>query len=250
MLSDFLNKIVWWLVVILAIPSILILVSWNAVPGDSTYKIKIVLEQILLGVTPTANAKSTLQIKYTQKRIDEVQKVITTSHANESLSNLTDQVVASENSVKDIKNVEEKKIQTQNLIDTLENVSQKIEQTKQSTSIENSSTSTPTPIPTKIPTIISTPTLVTNLSPSPTFIPTSTPTQIPTKTIIITPTQSSNIYSDQNISEKLDKTNEKIKETIEKLKKSQESNQNLDNPRYNSKIDESKDKKDVKPNNQ
>ncbi|MDD2224689.1 MAG: hypothetical protein PHP97_00805 [Candidatus Shapirobacteria bacterium] len=108
MFTFILSKIFWGTVTILTIPTTLMLISWNAVPGDSTYKIKTGLEQVILGAAPSSNLKSTLQIKYTEKRFTEVQKVISTSHASESLDNFNNQLIASENSVKEIKNTEEK----------------------------------------------------------------------------------------------------------------------------------------------
>lgn len=257
MLNTVLNRIVWWILVLLAVPTTLILVSWNAVPGDSTYKIKIGLEQLLLNIVPSADAKSSLNIKYTERRFTEVEKVLSTSsnnsanpenstvYASESLNNLNDQVVVSGNSVQEIKNVEEKKIQTEKLIKTLETVSQKIEQKQQQSSVSNStstqistpiSTQVPTKIPTATPTIIptqtvaiitnepliSTPTLIPTLVPTKTPTSTPVPTVIPTKTVTATSAQSTNTVYSQNISDELEKTNKKIKETIIELKKSQE----------------------------
>jgi len=221
MFKFFLEKVFWWSVTLLAAPTTLILVSWNAVPGDSTYKIKTGLEQVILGATPSSNLKSSLQTKYTKKRFDEVQKVLDTSHASESLNNFNDQLVASENSVKEIKDVEEKKNQTQKLISTLENISQEIEQKEQtfqtnqiaSTSqntINNTNTTRAVTITSAIATI------------KPTI------NNTPTGVITIKPTQSSpaTISSSSDIPSQLSKTKEKIDETIKELKKSQEQEQN------------------------
>jgi len=279
MLNTVLNRIVWWILVLLAVPTTLILVSWNAVPGDSTYKIKIGLEQLLLNIVPTADAKTSLNIKYTERRFTEVEKVLSTSsdnssdsdnstvYASESLNNLNEQVVVSGNSVQEIKNVEEKKIQTEKLIKTLETVSQKIEQKQLSAPIPTKvpikiPTATPTLIPTQTVIIItdepliSTPTLIPTLVPTKTPTLTPVPTVIPTKTVTVTSAQSPNTVYNQNISDELEKTNRKIKETIDELKKSQEQEknnvkkENNDNQNSNpSKLDESKNKKNDRLNN-
>ena len=275
MFTFILSKIFWWSVAILTIPTTLMLVSWNAVPGDSTYKIKVGLEQVILGAAPSPNLKSTLQIKYTEKRFNEVQKVLSTSHASESLDNFNNQLIASENSVKEIKNTEEKKIQTQNLIKTLEDVSQKIEQESQSYSTPTVVvTPNPTNVPTApIPTIynkveINTPTrIITNIPiqtsqtttskntsntsttsvPSPTKVVTIIPTKLPPTA---TPTDTLNKKSDPNIPDKLEKTKEKINETIKELKKSQEQEQNKDNDKTSNNSNKSDRQENQKQNNQ
>jgi len=53
------------------IPSTLVIISWNAIPGDSMYSLKTGLEDILLtSISGTALA-SNVSIKYTERRFDE-----------------------------------------------------------------------------------------------------------------------------------------------------------------------------------
>jgi archaellum component FlaG (FlaF/FlaG flagellin family) len=65
MIKTILTGFVLGLILILFVPAILILASWNAVPGDSTYSIKVGLEKAILGVTPSDNLKTALEIKFT-----------------------------------------------------------------------------------------------------------------------------------------------------------------------------------------
>ncbi len=144
MLHGILDKMFWWVLGIFAIPTTLILVSWNSVPGNYSYGIKIGLEQLALNMVISPKLKSALQIKYTQRRFDEVQKVLPTDQASESLDNLNRQIIAAQITLDNIKSPQDKTIQTQNLISTLETVSQKIEQEKETinpptlTNIKNS----------------------------------------------------------------------------------------------------------------
>lgn len=233
MLKFFLTGLLWGLVAILAIPSALIIISWNAIPGDSNYGLKVGLEKVLLGVAPSDNLKATLQIKYTERRFDEVEKVISTDYAHQSLESFNSQLIASKDSVQKIENTEEKSVQTQSLITTLEKVSQKIDQKEQITI---------TPIKTVIPTKIITPTRII----TPTKIITAVPTQIPpTSAPTIIPTIVSDTPSIQpDISQELDETKEKIKEVIEELKKSQ--NQEKDSDKKDNRQNKNND---FKPDN-
>jgi Domain of unknown function (DUF5667) len=214
MFKTFLTAFFWSIIATMAIPTTLILASWNATPGDSTYKLKVGLEKAMLGVTPSDTIKSSLQIKYTERRFDEVEKVISTSHAGESLDNFNNQVIASKNSIQEIKNVEEKNIQTQNLIDTLEEVSQKIEKETLVRQTEKIVSNTSKPL--------STPTAIINNEvgdKSPTKVVITT---IPTPIVTSPPLE-------QDIADELDETNEKIEEIIDELKESQNQNHGLEN---------------------
>ena len=224
MIKTILTGFVLGLILILFVPAILILASWNAVPGDSTYSIKVGLEKAILGVTPSDNLKTALEIKYTERRFTEVEKIISNNNINfsingsqnkyldESLNNLTKQAIASKNSLQKIQNSDEKIAQTESLISTLESISSKLSSTP---------TKIPTKVPTKIPTKIPTNTPVvikpdtisqpiTPDKPSPTITP--TPTLIPTS--IPTPVEDDNPTNPPD----LDETQEIIDEIIDELR--------------------------------
>lgn len=226
MLKTILTGFILGIILILFVPSTLILASWNAVPGDSTYNIKVGLEKAILGITPSDNLKTTLEIKYTERRFSEVEKIISTNATNSnssktkfidtSLTNLTNQAIASKNSLQKIQNSDEKTIQTENLIATLESISSKIEEKKQTSNIS----STPTKIPTKTPTIINHQTI--EATPIPTSIPTTT--SIPT----IEPTPIKNSEPIIN-SPDLEDAKKVIDEIIDELKDESSTQSNSDN---------------------
>lgn len=235
MIKTILTGFVLGLILILFVPAILILASWNAVPGDSTYSIKVGLEKAILGVTPSDNLKTALEIKYTERRFTEVEKIISNNNINfsingsqnkyldESLNNLTKQAIASKNSLQKIQNSDEKIAQTESLISTLESISSKIEEKKQTSNTTSTPTKIPTKVPTKIPTKIPTNTPVvikpdtisqpiTPDKPSPTFTPTPISTLIPTS--IPTPVEDDNPTNPPD----LDGTQEIIDGIIDELR--------------------------------
>lgn len=71
-LSWFLNGFA----VTFAIPSILIMISWNAIPGDTLYPVKTGLEGIALGVTINTPLAPKLTVKYTERRFTEANQLL------------------------------------------------------------------------------------------------------------------------------------------------------------------------------
>lgn len=258
MIKTLLTGFIFGLILILFIPATLILASWNAVPGDSTYKIKVGLEKVILGVTPSDNLKTSLEIKYTERRFAEVEKLIDTKSVktstsntkfiDESLTNLTNQAIASKNSLQKIQNVEEKTAQREILITTLESISVKIEEKKQVSNTISSPTKVPTKIPTKIPTnipevnkpnIISQPSITSKPSPTFTPVPTLIPTTIPTPIEI-----NDSITNPPD----LDETQEVIDGIIDELK-GESTVESTSNNKKDGKPSSIRDKKDSDKNN-
>lgn len=229
MFKTILTGFILGIILILFIPSGLILASWNAVPGDSTYSIKVGLEKAILGITPSDNLKTTLEIKYTERRFSEVEKLINTNTSkttktsnsklvNTSLANLTNQAIASKNSLQKIQNKEEKTVQTENLIATLEAISLKMEEKKQDLNTNDEPTKTtqaptkkPSPTPTKNDDQESIP-IQTSIVLTSTPAPTATSIPTPTPTIV------SGRDGDPDPEENLGDTQEVINEIIDELK--------------------------------
>jgi hypothetical protein len=198
MFSRFLSKIFWVLITALAVPTTLILISWDAVPGDSTYAIKTNMEQAVLAMALSTSSKSNLQIKYTERRFDEVEKVLSqnSDYVDESLTNFNQQLIVSKNSLDQIENLNDQEIQTQKLIDTLQVVSQKIQQQKQVASTSLSQPQSPPQINHPVsnnyqPTIIPTVNHIYS-QPAPTLIPRQA-TVVPT--IYYPPVSTPTVYS-------------------------------------------------------
>ena len=62
--------------VIFAIPSFLILVSWNALPGETLYGVKTGLEDIALAVTIRTPIASAFSLNFTERRFDEANRLL------------------------------------------------------------------------------------------------------------------------------------------------------------------------------
>jgi len=254
MIKTILTGFVLGLILILFIPVTLILASWNAVPGDSIYSVKVGLEKAILGITPSDNLKTTLEIRYTERRFSEVEKIISSNtnkqdeNLNESLTNLTNQAIASKNSLQKSQNIEEKTVQKEALIATLESISVKIEEKKQISNTNPNPTKVPTKIPTKTPTntpevvkpnVTSQPIIINKSSPTLTPIPTLIPTAVPTQSEDIQP-----IISPPD----LDDTQEIIDEIIDELK-GETSTQSTSDNKNNDKPTSRRDKNDSSENN-
>lgn len=62
--------------VIFAIPSFLILVSWNALPGERLYGVKTGLEDVALAVTIRTPIASAFSLSFTERRFDEANRLL------------------------------------------------------------------------------------------------------------------------------------------------------------------------------
>lgn len=71
-LNIFLNSFA----VFFALPSLLVIVSWNAIPGDRLYGVKTGLEDVVLGITIKTPLAQALTIKYTERRFYEASRLL------------------------------------------------------------------------------------------------------------------------------------------------------------------------------
>lgn len=124
--------ITWSVLSFLLIPSSLVLASWNSVPGDPLYAVKIGLEKTLLAVVPSTALQSSLQVNFTERRFDEASQVLDTSLATEGLTNLDQQLVATTLTISQVKNIQEQSQLADSYIQTLTKVSEKLEEKRQS----------------------------------------------------------------------------------------------------------------------
>lgn len=127
-MRNFLDKLTWGFLFTFFVPMLLIIASWNSLPGDSVYPVKLGLERVLLFlVSPSYAAEGTLQVKYTERRYDEVKQVLGTEHATVGLSNLSNQVVSTKDSIIKGSNTAEQKKLARAYIETLRTVSSELE---------------------------------------------------------------------------------------------------------------------------
>ncbi|MBI4153541.1 hypothetical protein HY503_00865 [Candidatus Woesebacteria bacterium] len=65
--------------ILFAIPSFLILISWNALPGDSLYGVKTGLEDIALATTIRTPLASAFSLNFTERRFSEANRLLAKS---------------------------------------------------------------------------------------------------------------------------------------------------------------------------
>src|SRR3990170_1229687 len=80
-------------IVMFAVPTVLIVASWNSLPGSGMYRVKLGLEQaLLLVVSPSYATRGALQVKYTERRFAESTRLLADQASIEGLPYLEKQV--------------------------------------------------------------------------------------------------------------------------------------------------------------
>lgn len=70
-MRKFLDRLLTGLAIAFAIPTTLILISWNAIPGDRLYSIKAEMEDIALALTANTPLASAFSLEFTNRRFNE-----------------------------------------------------------------------------------------------------------------------------------------------------------------------------------
>ncbi len=126
-MRSFFNYLTWGLFAVFAIPTILVLGSWNSLPGQPMYGVKLGLEQVLLvAVSPSFQTKGDLSIKYTERRFSENQRLLSDKGSVAGLAYLDKQVVATKDVIVQGQDVKAQAALAQKYIDTLNDVSQQL----------------------------------------------------------------------------------------------------------------------------
>ncbi len=252
-MKSVINKLALIIPIILFIPTLAILVSWNALPGDSLYPVKRCLEKIALFlVSPSDRVKADLQSNLVERRTYEATKTVTqTGKSSIALKELEYQVEAAATAVQTTKDPATRQQASLKLISKLEEAKSNLEATKNNSSTPiNSPISTPAPTSKPVPHQTPLPALT---SPSPTLVPahSPTPTGLPASP---TPRPQKNI---DNPADNIDETNKLIDSTIEKLRQqteltddqqNEESDSKSHPQRQNNKQEEHKTSNDHKKN--
>lgn len=157
-------------------PAVLAVISNNAVPGDTVYPIKRLLEG---GVYAVASLNPTTKAWFAQARSDrrfqEVNVLITQGkQVSQSLTELVEQTDIAANQITQITDQKEKVKLLEQLSGSIEKYDKGLEQLSVSTTAAPTVQPTPTPTPMKSPTVTAAP------SASPTVSPTVQPTVQPT----------------------------------------------------------------------
>ena len=163
--------------VLFLIPSTLVMISWNAIPGDSLYSLKTGLEDVLLtSISGTALASS-VSVKYTERRHDEAMLLLDRKGSTTGYSLLVAEAKGSQEIITKKQDIEQK----EELVAKIESYKQEIVQKQ----IDIQSGQDIVPVAENDPVVTTTTTKPTTLTKTPTPIPTynvPTPTAIPTET--------------------------------------------------------------------
>lgn len=205
-MKKFLNWFTAGFAAFFSIPTFLILISWNAVPGDSLYGLKIALEDVALAVTIRTPLASRLSVGYTGRRFSEANILLSEKGSTVGYSLLVSEANDSKNIIVDKQDSK----QGAELVTKIEEYQRDIEE-KQDL-IRQGRLAVPVKSPSKAGTTF-TPTPIPTTQPS-TPVPT---TQPPSVTSTPAPTPIGVIEAEENEEDVIEEL-EKAKKELEKVK--------------------------------
>lgn len=176
-----LDKILWSALLLLFGPTVMIVASWNALPGDNLYGVKLVLERTALAVaSPSYATSGTLRIKYTERRFAEAKQLLASKQSIQGLPYLEQQIAETRKAIESAPTKEAQVALAKQYITTLSTVSTELETQKQTIT----TTSQPIAYAPPQPTNTSTPPTKQDLAPPDTPTPTRTtsPSPLPRNT--------------------------------------------------------------------
>lgn len=131
-MKKILDSFTWIFLLIFFLPTTLIVASWNSLPGDSLYPVKLGLESTLFFfVKPSYAAQSKLSVKYTERRFSEAKRLLSDKASVEGLPYLERQVTATKSVIDRAPNQSAKKELAKEYLVTLQQVSNDLEEEKQ-----------------------------------------------------------------------------------------------------------------------
>lgn len=179
-----LDKILWGTLLILFGPTVMIVASWNALPGDNLYGVKLSLEKAALALaSPSYATSGNLQIKYTERRFAEARQLMASKQSIQGLPYLDQQIAQTKKAIENAPNKEAQVTLAKQYIATLSTVSTDLETQKQSITMTSPQSPQIPQSPQSSPTNPSTPTPTSDVKEVPTpevKKPTPSPTNTPT----------------------------------------------------------------------
>lgn len=128
------DYLTWGFIMLFAAPTVLIMASWNSLPGTPMFAVKRASEQVLLfAVRPSYDAQTSLNAQYTKRRMDEAKVLLAKNQSSEGLSYLSAQITASRIQIQNAPTQEKKREAAKKYITTLKGVSNDLK-TQQSAS--------------------------------------------------------------------------------------------------------------------
>ncbi len=226
-----LNYLTWGFLIVFALPTVMVLATWNSLPGEPLYNIKLAMEQgLFVLVSPSYTTQGNLSIKYTERRFSENKRLLADKGSVEGLQYLDKQVVATKDVIVGGGDAKTQAELAQTYIDTLTDLSNELSQQQQAIASAPSGgggfrpaqvprTTPPTPTPVRLK---PTPTPFVNVPPqtqppAAQQTPTNTP-QPQAPAPIVQPPAEATPQQAQAI-EQINDSQETIKETIKELEK-------------------------------
>lgn len=212
-----------------AIPTFLIIISWNAIPGDRLYGVKTGLEDIALNLTIKTPLGTFLSVRYTERRFGEANTLLSKKGSTLGYSLLVTEARESKTIIAGKKD----KSQARDLVSKIEKYQTQISDKRiaiETGTISIPSSTAPTPTTAGIPTQptnvpVATPTNIPNIPTSTPVV--ATPTTLPANPIVTAPPATTNTIvaeSEDQILKKLNDTEKElqsIKEELERVAASQ-----------------------------
>lgn len=210
-MRKFLNWLTAGFAAFFSIPTFLILISWNAIPGDSLYGLKTALEDVALAVTIKTPLASTLSVSYTERRFSEANVLLSQKGSTVGYKLL----IAETNDSKEIIVDKKDSKQATQLVNKIEVYQKDIQEKKQL--IQQGRLAIPTQEVTRQPEATTVPSIKT---PAPTLVPTVKPPSVtstpkPTAPPVVTPDT-----SDDEVLENLEEAEEELEKIKQEVKRS------------------------------
>lgn len=217
-MRSFFNWLATGFAAFFAIPTFLILISWNALPGDSLYGLKTSLEDIALFLTRRTALASTLSVKYTDRRFSEANLLLSKKGSTIGYQLLVNEAQQSRDII--VERRDSRK--AQELVAKIENYQKEIE--LKQTAIQTGGVKVPVaqkespPVAQEPSTTQTTPTQTQTPSP-PTKAPEPAPQPVGVKTPKPTPVVATQAESKEKVIEDLENTKKELEVLKEEIKK-------------------------------
>jgi len=126
------DKILWGALIVLFGPTVIIVASWNSLPGDKLYSVKRSLERaMIIAASPSYASTGALQIKYTERRLAETKQLLASRQSVEGLPYLTQQIAETKRMIVNAPNKQTQVALAKQYLTTLSTVSSDLETQKQ-----------------------------------------------------------------------------------------------------------------------
>lgn len=130
-MDKFVDYLTYGFIAVFALPTVMIMASWNSVPGDATYVMKRAFESAALVLAkPSYDAQTSLNEQYTKRRLEEAKVLLASHQSTEGLTYLSQQITATKAMIQNAPTQEKKQEAAKKYITTLKSVSTELKAQK------------------------------------------------------------------------------------------------------------------------